>query len=128
MKIKIDDVAKRDKQEKIGARIKYRREQLDLSQLELAKKLGYKNRSAIAHMENGDVDFSSQKAAAIAKVLETTPEFLLGWADEDYERNRSARLISRYDELADFEKSMVRKIMNCDEDFYKIRGKKKDES
>ena len=112
--------------EAIGARVKYRREQLDLSQEELAKKAGYKNKSMISRIEHGSFVLSNDKIYILAKALEITPEFLLGWADEDYEDyegNRRARLMSRYDELEDFEKAMVRKIMNCDEDFYKIRGK-----
>lgn len=109
--------------EAIGARVKCRREQLDLSQEELAKKAGYKNKSMISRIEHGSFVLSNDKIYILAKALEITPEFLLGWANEDYEGNRMVRLISRYDELEDFEKEMVRKIMNCDEDFYKIRGK-----
>ena len=36
---------------KIGERIKYRREQLGLSQDELARRLGYKSRSSINKIE-----------------------------------------------------------------------------
>ena len=109
--------------EAIGARVKYRREQLDLSQEELAKKAGYKNKSMILRIEHGSFVLSNDKIYILAKALEITPEFLLGWADEDYEGNRRSRLISRCDELEDFEKAMVRKIMNCDEDFNKLGGK-----
>lgn len=107
----------------IGERIRYRREQLELSQEELAKKLGYKSRSTIAHMENGDVDINSQKIQALAKALETTSAFLLGWEDVDEQEARKIRFMSRYEELSDLEQAMVRKIMNCDEDFNKLGGK-----
>ena len=37
---------------KIGERIKYRREQLEMSQDELARRLGYKSRSSINKIEH----------------------------------------------------------------------------
>ena len=107
----------------IGERIRYRREQLELSQEELAKKLGYKSRSTIDHMENGDVDINSKKIQALAKALETTSAFLLGWEDVDEQEARKIRFMSRYEELSDLEQAMVRKIMNCDENFNKLGGK-----
>ena len=53
--------------EAIGARVKYRREQLDLSQEELAKKAGYKNKSMISRIEHGSFVLSNDKIYIIAK-------------------------------------------------------------
>lgn len=64
--------------EAIGARVKYRREQLDLSQEELAKKAGYNNKSMISRIEHGSFVLSNDKIYILAKALEITTEFLLG--------------------------------------------------
>ena len=59
----------------IGERIKERREQLQLSQEELALKLGYKSRSTINKIEMDSRNLKQSKIKAIADALETTPTF-----------------------------------------------------
>ena len=66
----------------IGDRIKARRVQLGLSQEELAAKLGYKSRSTINKIELGVNDITQSKVSAIAKALDTTSAYLMGWDDE----------------------------------------------
>lgn len=66
----------------LGQNIRIYREKLGMSQLELAKKLGYKDRSTIAKIENDTNDLTQSKIAAIAKVLETTPATLMGWGSK----------------------------------------------
>lgn len=58
--------------------IRRRREELGLSQDELAKRLGYRSRSTIAKIESGSNDIPQSKIAAFAAALETTPAQLLG--------------------------------------------------
>jgi len=60
-------------------RIKSRREELGLSQDELARKLGYKSRSSIQKIEKGENDIPQSKVKAFAEALDTTPEYLMGW-------------------------------------------------
>lgn len=67
----------------IGQRIKRCREQLGLSQEELARKLGYKSRSTINKIEMGINDITQSKVVEFATVLETTPAYLMGWEDEE---------------------------------------------
>lgn len=62
-------------------RIKARREQLNMSQEELAKKLGYKSRSTIAKIESGENDITQSKIIAFAKALDVQPGYLMGWSD-----------------------------------------------
>lgn len=69
-------------------RIKQRREELGLSQKELADKLGYKSRSTINKIELGINDISQSKIYEFAKVLETTPQYLMGWTDNPHEENQ----------------------------------------
>lgn len=59
--------------------IKNRRIELDLTQAELAKKLGYADKSMIAKIEKGVVDLSQSKIEAFAIALKTTPQELMGW-------------------------------------------------
>lgn len=62
-------------------RIRQRRLELGMSQEELAKKLGYKSRSSINKIELGKSDAQLSKIADIAKALETTPGYLMGWSE-----------------------------------------------
>lgn len=59
--------------------IKSRREQIGMTQEELAKKLGYKSRSSINKIEIGENDIPQSKIALFAKALDTTPAYLMGW-------------------------------------------------
>ena len=63
----------------IGHRIKERREELKMTQQELADKLGYKNKSSIAKIETGTNDIVQSKVVEFAKVLDTTVADLMGW-------------------------------------------------
>ena len=63
----------------IGNNIKRRRLELDMSQDDLAAKLGYKSRSSINKIEIGTQDLPQSKIAAAAKALETTPSYIMGW-------------------------------------------------
>lgn len=67
----------------IGERIKIRREQLNLSQDELAKRLGYKSRSSINKIELGHYNLTQSKIKAVADALETTPSYIMGWEEFD---------------------------------------------
>ena len=65
----------------IGDRIKKRREELNLSQEELAKRLGYKSRSSVNKIEVGCQNLTQSKIKAIADALHTTPSYIMGWED-----------------------------------------------
>ena len=65
----------------LGQRIRKRREELEMSQDNLAKKMGYKSRSSINKIELGLNDISQSKIMAFAKALHTTPAYLMGWND-----------------------------------------------
>ncbi|MFR5807046.1 MAG: helix-turn-helix domain-containing protein, partial [[Clostridium] symbiosum] len=65
----------------IGQIIKKRREELGMSQEELAQKVGYKSRSSINKIEVDGRGLPQSKIAAIAKALDTTPTYLMGWEE-----------------------------------------------
>lgn len=66
----------------VGNRIKQCREELQLSQAEVAVKSGYKSRSTINKIELGQRNLSTANVAALAKTLKTTPAYLMGWTDD----------------------------------------------
>lgn len=59
--------------------IKAKRQELGLSQEELAKKVGYRDRTSIAKIETGKVDLSQSKIIEFANILGVTPSYLMGW-------------------------------------------------
>ena len=66
----------------IGERIRKRREELGLTQEELAKKLGYKSRSSVNKVETAR-ELSNKKVRQYAEILECSPAYLMGWKDEN---------------------------------------------
>lgn len=66
----------------IGEKIKVRRKELGISQEELAKRIGYADRSIIAKMEIGRYSNPSiSRVERIAKALEVSPAYIAGWKD-----------------------------------------------
>ena len=66
----------------VSQRIKNRREQLHLSQDALSDLMGYTGKSTICRIENGDNDARLSKVEEFAKVLQTSPAYLMGWVDD----------------------------------------------
>lgn len=65
----------------IGKRIRRRREEVGMTQEELADKLHYKSKTTIAKIENGTNDIVQSKVVEFAKALRTSPAYLMGWID-----------------------------------------------
>ena len=65
----------------IGSIIRSRRIELDMTQEELAKKLGYKSKSTINKIELGINDIPQSKIVQFANALDTTPSVLMGWVE-----------------------------------------------
>ena len=62
--------------------IKQLRKDMGWSQEELAKKLGYNDRSSIAKIEAGQVDLPRSKIIDFAKAFNVKPGDLMGWDGE----------------------------------------------
>lgn len=65
----------------IGKRIKEKREELRLSQRDLAEKMNYTNHSTIGKIERGQVDVSQTRIVQFAEVLGTSVAYLMGWEE-----------------------------------------------
>lgn len=61
----------------IGKKVKARREQLGLTQEELAKKLGYKSKSTINKIELDINDVSQSKLIKLAAALDVDPTYFI---------------------------------------------------
>ena len=59
----------------LSSRIRQRREQLSLSQEELAARMGYRSKSSITKLEKGINDLPRAKLEELAAALNTTPLF-----------------------------------------------------
>lgn len=73
----------------LGENIKQARMKAQISQDELAKRLGYKSRSTIAKIESGENDLTQKKVAAFAKALNVSIDFLM---DGNGNENNSQRV------------------------------------
>lgn len=87
----MDEIEKMKKE--IGEKIKEKREKMNLSQEQLAEKLGYKSKTSIHKVEQGMTDLPQSKIIEFAKALNTTPAYLMGWVNEKIEENISDNII-----------------------------------
>lgn len=87
----------------IGERIKKRRKELGMTQEDLSNKLGYRSKTTIAKIENGTNDIMQNRVMDFAKALQTTPAYLMGYADLNEPNDISAKLQELIDQLQDRE-------------------------
>ncbi len=73
----------------IGERVKELRCNLGMTQEELAKSIGYNSRSAINKIESGERRLNQNTISKLAKSLQTTPSYLMGWEDEETENKKN---------------------------------------
>lgn len=75
----------------VGERIAARRKELNMTQEDLAKKLGYKSRSSINKIELSWSKVPLSKLEKVATALECDASYLMGWKEtssEEMELNR----------------------------------------
>ncbi len=125
--------------ESIGRRIKHERERQGLTQDELARKMGYKNRSVVSTMEAA-TDLSLKKVKKVAAALNVDPGYLMGYQPKNSEikfpfeddfgkivekliaesyvkqvfSDIEISIIKRYRELNDDQKRMILKMLDLE--------------
>ena len=108
----------------IGERIKARREELNLTQEEVAKKCGYKSRSSINKIEMSR-DLPLKKVSLMADALQTTPSYLMGWKEDADESaatlSQEATDVAKALELYDKYKNAIPEIQDAVERLLKSR-------
>jgi transcriptional regulator with XRE-family HTH domain len=123
--------------ESIGRRIRNERERQGLTQDELARKMGYKNRSVVSTMEAA-TELSLKKVKKVATALNVDPGYLMGYPsknadmetpfDADLKKafekliaesyvkqilsDTEIAIIKRYRELNDDQKQMILKMLD----------------
>ena len=65
----------------IADRIRIRRNELNLSQAELALRAGYSDRTAISKFENAGNDITMKQVKRIAQALNVSSAYLMGWSE-----------------------------------------------
>lgn len=99
----------------IGENIRIRRQQLHMSQDELAKRLGYAGRSSITKIEKAVNGMPQDKLTELARALNTTEVYLMGLVDDP-----NWRMPKENFSLSDSERRMVEKYREADEEKRKL--------
>ena len=104
----------------IGDRIKERRLELDMSQDELARLVGYKSRSSINKIESDGRLLPQRKIMEIANALNTTPAYIMGWEESNETEAPSIPLtqqeethIKKYRQLSDVRRYVVDEVLDA---------------
>lgn len=92
----------------IGKKVKARREELGLTQEELAKKLGYKSKSTINKIEKDINDVNQTNLLRLADALEVDAGYFI---DIDVPNEDISRFTEIYSRLSDDNKAQVMSYM-----------------
>lgn len=106
----------------LGERIRQQREAKGMTQLELARKIGYNTTGAVSLIESGKRDISLDKVREIAKVLGVTPHWLMGWADDPFQIKTDLEMT--IDELQGLDSAQLARIRDYIQ-YIKYEGGKK---
>ena len=77
----------------VADRIKQRRQELQLSQSELAERAGYSDKTRISKIENSGNEVSMKQVKKIAKALNVSSAYLMGWETLSGEKTLNKLLI-----------------------------------
>lgn len=96
-------------------RIKNRRIELGLTQLEVAKRLGLTSKAAVSKIESQGDDVSLKNVKKFGEALGCSIAYLMGWEDEKEQSDKDdeflskedAEFITLYRQLSDEQKKLV---------------------
>lgn len=95
----------------IGKKLKARREELGMTQEELAKKLGYKSKSTINKIEMDINDVSQSKLVRIADALDVPPTYFMEYTDHDMAESPIDKYAEAFSRLSALNQANVMKYM-----------------
>ena len=96
--------------------IKARRNELSMTQIDLAEKLGYADKSMISKIEKGLVDLPQSKILAFAEVLKVTPGELMGLDGTEKQSTRKGVQIKVYGRVsAGIPLEMIEDVIDIEE-------------
>lgn len=96
----------------LATKVRVRREELGLSQDELAKRMGYKSRTSINKIENGR-PVSQKIIVALADALGVSAAYLMGWEEDPEEKEKST---AADDGLSEKRKALIDFAMSVPDD------------
>lgn len=96
----------------IGNQIKKRRLELEMSQEELARRMGYKHKSSINKIELGINDIPQSKIEKFAEVLRTSVPYLMGWEDDERLRLYHEKLFEMFRRLDATDQARIEERMS----------------
>lgn len=99
---------------KFGMRVKLKRSSLGMSQTDLAKKLGYSEKSAISKIESGNAEPPLSKLESFADALETSVAYLMGWENKETDIAEEEQLLFYFRQLNNLGK---RQLLNLARNF-----------
>ena len=79
----------------LGKRITQRRQEINMTMDELAHLMGYKHRSSIQKLENGENGLPSDKVEELAGYLQMDPAELMGWIGLDAKNHGMTKLVQK---------------------------------
>ena len=91
-----------------GQRIRFRREELNIGQTELAEKINVSKQTLYKYETDIVTNIPSDKVEALAHALDTTPQYIMGWDENDVivdlksspeEMEKAFRLWAEYENL-----------------------------
>ena len=95
----------------LADRVRLRREELGISQEQLALRMGYSSRTSINKIENGR-PCSQKIIARLAEALSVSIPYLMGWEDEEQEKPN----IPEDDGLSEELQDLINRIKNLPEE------------
>ena len=83
----------------VGERIKKAREYYDISQVDLAKRIGVSKQSLYKYENNVVTNIPSNVIEQIANILDISPCYLMGWEEKETTQSESPEIITYYNQL-----------------------------
>lgn len=92
----------------LADRVRIKRQELGMTQDDLAKKLGYRSRTSINKIEMGR-PVSQKIIIKLAESLNVTPAYLMGWEDEESEAQKEEGIpnVAAYDGFSNDSSSRI---------------------
>ncbi len=97
----------------LATRVRMRREELGLSQEQLALRMGYSSRTSINKIENGR-PCSQKIIVRLADALNVSIPYLMGWEDED--ASKEEKPTAQGDGLTENQKELIAFAQSLSED------------
>lgn len=105
----------------IGKRIKEKRLEMNMSQRELASKLGYSDHSTLTRIEADKIDLPQSRIKQLSAILNVSVGYLMGWEEEPEEAGILAakvlgdvqirRLVENYMTLSQEDQNIVSAVV-----------------